>query len=97
MLTNLNQKDPIFQIWKMSYNNSQCFTNTQKLRIKTLGDETIGAYFGGTADRIWKTDSFCKSALKILLRDDYAWNREKCSTLVQKWYWTQQYQSIYSY
>jgi hypothetical protein len=97
LLTNLNQNDPITQIWKLGFNNPKCFSNTQKLRIETLKNETVKSYFGGLPDRVWKTDPFCKSALKNVLSDDYAWNREKCSTLVQKWYWTQQYQSIYSY
>lgn len=97
LLGNLIQNDPIFQIWKLSYNNSECFTNSQKLRIETLKNETIESYFGGLPDRIWKTDPFCRAALKNVVSDAYARNREKCSTLVQKWYWTQKYQSIYTY
>lgn len=31
-----HKRDPIATIWKLSYNNKNCFTNTQKLRIKEL-------------------------------------------------------------
>ena len=97
MLKELNQNDPIYLIWKLGFNNSDCFTNTQKLRIKTLGKETISDYFGGMGDRIWKTDSFCRNVAKNILGDDYMIAREKCSTEVQKWYWSKEYSTIYSY
>lgn len=37
--------DPIKKIWKLSYNNENCFTNTQKLRIEELRYQNIRDYF----------------------------------------------------
>lgn len=35
-IDSLSKLDPIPKIWKISYNNQKCFTNTQKLRITEL-------------------------------------------------------------
>ena len=62
-LESLRLNDPIRQIWKVSFNNSQCFTNTQKLQIKELGTQTIVNYFWHETETKYRQLEICRGKL----------------------------------
>jgi len=39
------KNDPIAQIWKLGTNNPKCFTNTQKIQIKSMKNSSYKYYF----------------------------------------------------
>jgi hypothetical protein len=86
--------DPIPRIWKIGFNNPKCFTNTQNIQIKNIGNGVVTNYF--YFEPFYSTSSKC-TALRIgLIKDKKA--EESCSKpRVQVWRPVKEYKSIYSY
>ena len=58
-LTKLN---PVPTIWKVSYNNPKCFSNTQKLRIKELEKLTTANFASYGTKQKYTFSKYCKGA-----------------------------------
>jgi hypothetical protein len=58
----LSKLDPIPTIWKVSYNNPKCFSNTQKLRIKELQKLTTSYFASYKTEQKYTYSNFCKGA-----------------------------------
>jgi hypothetical protein len=61
-LTKLN---PVPTIWKVSYNNPKCFTNTQKLRIKELERLTTANFASYGTRQKYTYSEYCKGADRL--------------------------------
>jgi hypothetical protein len=58
----LTKLDPIPTIWKLSYNNPKCFSNTQKLRIKELEKLTTADFASYKTEPKYTYSKYCKGA-----------------------------------
>jgi len=58
-LTKLN---PVPTIWKVSYNNPKCFSNTQQLRIKELEKLTTANIASYRTDQKYTFSKYCEGA-----------------------------------
>jgi hypothetical protein len=59
LLTKLN---PIPTIWKVSYNNPKCFSNTQKLRIQELGKLSTANMASYKTEKTYTYSKYCEGA-----------------------------------
>jgi len=94
LIQQVMKNDPIPRIWKTGFNNPKCFTNSQNIQIKNIGNCAVTNYF--YFQPFYSTSSKC-TALRIgLLKDKKA--MESCSKpRVQVWMPVTEYKSIYSY
>ena len=58
----LAKLDPIPTIWKVSYNNPKCFSNTQQLRIKELEKLTTANIASYRTDQKYTYSKYCSGA-----------------------------------
>ena len=58
----LTKLDPIPTIWKVSYNNPKCFTNTQQLRIKELEKLTTANIASYKIEPKYTYSKYCEGA-----------------------------------
>ena len=58
----MTKLDPIPTIWKVSYNNPKCFTNTQKLRISELKNLSTYSFLSYKTDQKYTYSDYCKGA-----------------------------------
>jgi hypothetical protein len=61
-IDSLAKLDPIPTIWKFSYNNPKCFSNTQKLRIKELGKLSTANFASYEEAKKYTYSKKCKGA-----------------------------------
>ena len=58
----LYKLNPVPTIWKVSYNNPKCFSNTQKLRIKELEKLTTAHFASYGTEQKYTYSKYCKGA-----------------------------------
>lgn len=58
----LTKLDPIPRIWKVSYNNPKCFSNTQQLRIKELGKLSTVNMASYRTEKTYTYSKYCEGA-----------------------------------
>ena len=94
IIDQIKNNDPIPKIWKITFNNPKCFTNTQNIQIKTMNNKLIKNYFDYKP--FFSSKPGCFSLQIGLIKDKKA--LEKCSLpKVMVWTPTTEYKSIYSY
>ena len=58
------ESNPIHEIWKLSYNNPSCFTNSQKLQIKKLSKLDTSDFVSISSSVYYQNTPTCKNFLK---------------------------------
>ncbi|CAB4977949.1 MAG: hypothetical protein F2925_00790 [Actinobacteria bacterium] len=58
----LAKLNPIPTIWKVSYNNPKCFSNTQQLRIKELGSLNTANLASYKTEKTYTYSKYCEGA-----------------------------------
>ena len=97
LIEKIKNNDPIPKIWKLGFNNPKCFSNTQKIQIKSLRNKTITNFFDWTLTSIWSNDPKCKTLYSNGKRYEQRTNDLCFKSNVYKWTPIAEYKSIYSY